>query len=84
MPRRRRREKRNASDLDMVEAWATVFESSYDFGGDLVPFGFPTDEAARKGAAAAWRRYGAAFLVAREPNPELPWALEKFGRPPGC
>jgi hypothetical protein len=60
--------------------------------GDLLEFGLDPDDtspgaqaAFDAAAEAAWDEYGASFMAEWDPTParEIPWAVEKFGLPPG-
>lgn len=86
MPVKRRRPKYRVDSAAELAAWAPLFDSGYDFFGDLAPFGFPggdADEAVRAAAPEAWRRLGAAYLTSELYDPSRAcWALETFGRPP--
>jgi hypothetical protein len=69
--------------LDEVKAWAMAFASSWDFFGDLRPYGLADDKAVRRAVKAAWTRLGARFMSTWKPTPARarPWALERFGKP---
>jgi hypothetical protein len=69
--------------LEELKAWAMAFTSSWDFFGDLVPYGLADDKAVRRAARAAWKRLGARFMASWKPTPvrAQPWALERFGKP---
>ena len=97
MPRRRRVPKRRTDPQAEACAWAAVFESGYDFFGDLDAIGLVDPAVARLGdsdlvvakaefrtaAEDAWRRHGRAFMAVWAPKAarENPWALQEFGRP---
>jgi hypothetical protein len=69
--------------------WECVFESQFDFFGDLDGTGVQRDEHGqpdREEARQAWQRLGAAFLAdfaAKYPNGAhfVPWAVATFGEP---
>lgn len=83
--RTRKHRKRTVAD---VEAWFDVFETEFDFNGDLADAGVETDAYGRPDwevARAAWQRLGAEFLRLMPPrHPALgpPWASREFGEPP--
>ena len=82
MPVRRRKPKKRASTVEMVDAWGAIFDLGRDFFGDHVRLGFKTEAAALKAAKAAWRQYGSLHLASYEPvHGSVPWALQKFGDP---
>lgn len=94
MPRRRRVPKRRADPQVEANAWASVFETGFDFFDDLEAIGLADPTAGVSGSDAekvafraaakdAWRRLGAAFMVSWEARGTLekPWALEQFGNP---
>ena len=79
MPVKRRNAKRRLSAEAELEAWADMFESGYDFFGDLNVFDIMTDAEGRAAAAEAWRRLGAAFLAEWKPTVTTakPWATSR-------
>jgi hypothetical protein len=94
MPRRRRVPKRRADPQVEANAWASVFESGFDFFDELAVIGLTDPTAGVTGTDAAkaefrataqdaWRRLGAAFMAGWEQKAvrERPWALEEFGAP---
>jgi hypothetical protein len=85
MPVRKRKDRRKQSAG--LEGWWDVFETEFDFLGDLPDAGVETDAYGRPDrevARKAWQRFGAEFMRTLPPrHPALgpPWALEEFGEP---
>lgn len=85
MPVRKRRDRRKQAAG--LEEWWDVFETEFDFSGDLPDAGVETDAYGRPDrevARAAWQRLGAEFmrtLPLRHPALGPPWALAEFGDP---
>lgn len=88
MPVRKRKSRRRT--VADVEAWFDVFETGFDFFGELPDAGVETDAYGRPDrvvARAAWQRLGAEFLRTLPPrHPVLgpPWALKEFGDMSAC
>ena len=86
MPPKRRTEKRRMDPAAELAAWSMVFQSGWDYFGDLSRLGVPMDEhnhrPDREAAEAAWHRLGARFLEeATDPVLGTPWAVSEFGDP---
>jgi len=88
MPPRPRLNKQRA---EAAPAWSMVFQSGYDFFGEMAQIGVYTDEYGRPDRTEveeAWNLYGDSFLANRAYLPAaerelIPWALEQFGQPRG-
>jgi len=84
MPVRKRRDRRKQAAG--LEEWWDVFETEFDFLGDLPDAGVETDAYGRPDrevARKAWQRLGAEFMRTLQRHPALgpPWALTTFGPP---
>lgn len=78
MPVKLRKPKRRRDDEAEADSWSTLFETGYDYFGDL---DYPSEADARQAARAAWRRFGKRFMSTWRPkgNRTEPWALARFG-----
>ena len=84
MPMKHRRTKRRLPASAELEAWATYFNSGFDFFDELPEIGVETDAHSRPDRAighAAWHRLGARFLAEIRPRQRDPWAQRAFGAP---
>ena len=86
MPLKRRTEKRRMDPAAELAAWSMVFQSGWDYFGDLPRLGVLMDEHGhrpdRAAAEEAWRRLGARFLAEpQDPHLTPSWALKEFGEP---
>ena len=83
-----RRAKRSDPYENPMFPWKAIFEYGADYFDEL-DLGHGTDKAALRRdprVKAAWIEYGAEYLEIRIPEPGRPaepWALGKFGPPPG-
>jgi hypothetical protein len=80
MPVRRRAPKYK----DTQPAWEMVFQSGYDFFGDLPDIGVETDDYGRPkrgDAEIAWDKFGWSYLDQYSDKYLVPWALREFGEP---
>ena len=85
-PRPKHNKRRGGAGL---EAWETVFESEFDFFGELADAGVEIDtngRPSREAAKDAWHLHGGAFMedfAAKYPNGAhfTPWAVLAFGAP---
>lgn len=57
------------------EAWQMVFQTGYDYLGELAPYGILTEQEAQAAALAAWSHYRQEFMAAWRAHPQqlLPW-----------
>jgi len=88
MPVKRRVPKGKIGPAAELAAWSELFETGYDFFGDLEPLGFngssDADRASRAAAKEAWERLGGLFMQTWQPEPngrQKPWAFEEYGEP---
>ena len=84
MPAKRKVQKRRLDPRGEAEAWAGLFDSGYDFFGDLRSYGVALDDYDRadpETSVEAWHRLGPIFLAARPPQARPSWAERKFGAP---
>ena len=86
MPVKKRAAKRRLDALAELAAWSMVFQSGWDYFGDLPRIGVAMDERGhrpeRAAAEEAWHRLGARFLAeGADPVQDTPWALSEFGKP---
>lgn len=82
MPAKRRGGKRRLDPAVELGAWASVFDSGYDFFNDLSTVGVEVDSygrPARPAVEIAWRRLGANHLAERPAGETVPWAVAEFG-----
>ena len=89
MPVKRRAAKRGHNRAEELFAWGTVFDTGWDFFGEVgriidgVPGG-RRDWREAPETREAWNRLGEEYLATAETQPNGTvgaWALETFGRP---